>query len=114
MNQALRKNWMRVLEKTLERLCPGYRKRLDDTEVYWTAFQTEWATDICFKSTDNLQAIYRPLVRGAMTAPGCDDILRFMNKRRSFQGEVSIVRVIAVAGSHYHNHNLNLTHNLDL
>ena len=89
MDQTLRKNWMRVLEKTLERLCPGYRKRLDDTEVYWTAFQTEWATDICFKSTGNLQAIYRPLVRGAMTALGCDDILRFMNKRRSFQGEVT-------------------------
>jgi hypothetical protein len=54
------------LNRILVRLCPGYRERLDNVDVYWTAFQTEWATDICF-----------------------DDILRFMNKRRSFQGDVA-------------------------
>lgn len=88
VNQMHRKNWIRTLNGILARLCPGYAKRLDDVEVYWTAFQTEWATDICFDSTDSLRALYRPLVRGAMTTLGCDDILRFMNKRRSFQGDV--------------------------
>jgi hypothetical protein len=87
-NQLHRKNWIRILDRVLARLCPGYRKRLDNCQVYWTAFQTEWATDVCFDSTDTLRAIYRPLIRGAMTALGCDDILRFMNKRRSFQGDV--------------------------
>jgi len=88
MNQTHRKNWIRVLDRLLARLAPGYQKRLPGCEVYWTAFQTEWATDICFASTQSLRAIYRPLIRGAMTVLGCDDILRFMNKRRSFQGEV--------------------------
>ena len=88
MNQTHSKNWIRVLDRILARLSPGYRKRLPGCEVYWVASQTEWATDICFASTRSLRAIYRPLVRGAMTALGCDDILRFMNKRRSFQGEV--------------------------
>lgn len=88
MNQTHSKNWIGVLDRILSRLSPGYQKRLPGCEVYWTAFQTEWATDICFGSTRHLRAIYRPLVRGAMTALGCDDILRFMNKRRSFQGEV--------------------------
>lgn len=88
MNQTHGKNWIGVLDRILARLSPGYQKRLPGCEVYWTAFQTEWATDICFGSTRDLRSIYRPLVRGAMTALGCDDILRFMNKRRSFQGEV--------------------------
>jgi hypothetical protein len=88
MNQTHRKNWIRVLDRILARLCPGYRSRLDGCDVYWTAFQTEWATDICFGSTAALRAIYRPLIRGAMTALGCENILRFMNKRRSFQGDV--------------------------
>lgn len=88
MNTTHHKNWIRVLDRVLARLCPGYRKRLDHCQVYWTAFQTEWATDVCFDSTDALRAIYRPLIRGAMTVLACDDILRFMNKRRSFQGEV--------------------------
>lgn len=76
------------MDRILARLCPDYQKRLPGCQVYWVASQTEWATDICFASTSSLRAIYRPLVRGAMTALGCDDILRFMNKRRSFQGEV--------------------------
>lgn len=89
MNHTHRKKWIRVLDRILARLCPGYRKRLDNIQVYWTAFQTEWATDICFDSTASLRSLYRPLIRGAMTTLSCDDILRFMNKRRSFQGEVN-------------------------
>ncbi|GAG42938.1 unnamed protein product, partial [marine sediment metagenome] len=88
VNQTHRKNWIRVLDRILARLCPGYRKRLDNIHVYWTAFQTEWATDISFDCTASLRSLYRPLIRGAMTTLSCDDILRFMNKRRSFQGEV--------------------------
>jgi len=88
MNRMQCHRWIRSLDRILARLCPGYRRRLNGPEVYWTAFQTEWATDVCFDSPASLQAIYRPLIRGAMTALSCDDILRFMNKRRSFQGEV--------------------------
>jgi hypothetical protein len=88
VNQTHQKNWIRVLDRVLGRLSPGYRKRLHDCQVYWTAFQTEWATDVCFDSTASLRAIYRPLIRGAMTVLGCHDILRFMHKRRSFQGAV--------------------------
>ena len=87
MNQMQRTDWIRALDRLRERLCPGYAKRLEG-DCYWTAFQTEWATDLSFDSAASLQAIYNPLVRGAITALGCEDILRFMNKRRSFQGEV--------------------------
>ena len=88
MNRMQCHRWIRSLDRILGRLCPGYRRRLNGPEIYWTAFQTEWATDVCFDSPASLQAIYRPLIRGAMTALSCDDVLRFMNKRRSFQGEV--------------------------
>ncbi len=88
MNRMQCHRWIRSLDRVLARLCPGYRQRLNGPEVYWTAFQTEWATDVCFDSPASLQALYRPLIRGAMTALSCDNILRFMSKRRSFQGEV--------------------------
>lgn len=87
MNQMQRTNWIRELDRLRERLCPGYAKRLEG-DCYWTAFQTEWATDISFDSAASLKSLYDPLVRGAITALGCEDILRFMNKRRSYQGEV--------------------------
>jgi len=87
MNQMQRTNWFHSLNRIQRRMCPGYERRLGD-DCYWTAFQTEWATDICFDSVGPLQAIYPPLTRGAITAFGCEDVLRFMNKRRHFEGEI--------------------------
>jgi hypothetical protein len=49
----------------------------------------KWLLHMGIWLTDSLRSLYRPLIRGAMTALSCDDILRFMNKRRSFQGEVN-------------------------
>ncbi len=87
-NQMQRTLWIRSLGRILSRLCPTYTKRLDGNAPYWTAFQTEWATDVCFDSPEVLQSLYRPLVRGAMTTLGCDDVLRFLKKRADFGGEV--------------------------
>jgi hypothetical protein len=87
-NQMQRTHWIRSLGRTLSRLCPTYTKRFDGNGPYWTAFQTEWATDIGFDSPAALGSLYRPLVRGAMTALGCDDVLRFLKKRADFGGEV--------------------------
>ena len=87
-NQMQRTHWIRSLDRILSRLCPTYAKRFDGNTPYWTAFQTEWATDVCFDSPDALGSLYRPLVRGAMTALGCDDVLRFLKKRADFGGEV--------------------------
>lgn len=87
-NQMQRTRWIRGLDRVLSRLCPTYTKRLDGNAPYWTAFQTEWATDVCFNSPESLRSLYRPLVRGAMTALGCNDVLRFLKKRADFGGEV--------------------------
>jgi hypothetical protein len=87
-NQMQRTLWIRSLDRILSRLCPTYTKRFDGNAPYWTAFQTEWATDVCFDSPETLRSLYRPLVRGAMTVLGCDDVLRFLKKRADFGGEV--------------------------
>jgi hypothetical protein len=88
MNQVHRTRWIESLNRIWSWLCPEYLERFGGLEGYWTAYQSEWATDICFDSVESLRAIYRPLVRGAMTVLGCEDILRFMNKRRHVRGEV--------------------------
>jgi hypothetical protein len=87
-NQMQRTLWIRSLNRILSRLCPTYTKRFDGNAPYWTAFQTEWATDVCFDLPETLGSLYRPLVRGAVTALGCDDVLRFLKKRADFGGEV--------------------------
>ena len=89
MNGMLRKNWINSLDRVAIRLNRSQRKMMPGLTYRWSAFQTEWASDVCFRSAAHLQAIYPQIVRGAITAFSGRDVLRFMGKRTSFQGEVN-------------------------
>jgi hypothetical protein len=89
MNGMLRKNWINSLDRLAIRLNRSQRQMFPGMTYRWSAFQTEWATDVCFRSPDDLQAIYPQIVRGAITSFSGRDVLRFMGKRTSFQGEVN-------------------------
>jgi hypothetical protein len=49
---------------------------------YWSAFQTEWATDVMFRSTQDLQTIYPSLVRGAIQGFDCRKVMRFLGRKQ--------------------------------
>jgi hypothetical protein len=58
---------------------------------YSTIFQSEWATDIMFKSCSSLASIYPQLVRGAMSTFSSPDVMRFLGDKTfhgHFKGEV--------------------------
>jgi hypothetical protein len=48
---------------------------------YWSAQQSEWATDVMFRSRTALSALYPRLIRQGMQALGSRDVLRFLGKR---------------------------------
>jgi hypothetical protein len=52
-------------------------------DYYWSADETEWASDVLFRSPQSLAAIYPRLVRHAVTGFGCGDVLRFLGRRGS-------------------------------
>jgi hypothetical protein len=58
--------------------------------TYWSAQETEWATDVMFKSEKDLGAIYPGLVRGAIQAFASPDVMRFLGKKLTghFEGEL--------------------------
>jgi hypothetical protein len=60
-------------------------------EYYWTIEQSEWATDIIFKSKEELETIYRPLVKDLITVYGGKDVMLFLGKKPhgNFKGEVT-------------------------
>ena len=59
-------------------------------QYYWSGYQSEWATDIVFKSSAALAAIYPALVLHAMTTYSSPDVMRFLGRRvhGSFQGQI--------------------------
>ena len=93
-------DWTGILNGLLDRACPALRDltfRGERLNHYWSADETEWATDILFRSPTVLANLYPSLLRHAMTTFSSCDVLRFLGRSRSsmtngvhhkFQGEV--------------------------
>jgi len=68
MNEQLTTDWPTALDAIARSLNPLHATifKPSPMEYYWSAYQTEWATDILFKDPRTLAEIYPPLVRHAM------------------------------------------------
>jgi hypothetical protein len=97
MDRQLRMRWLTPLQQFSRRLNPAHGRifRGLPIEYYWTVHQSEWATDLMFRSATDLAGMYPALVRGAMECFTSPDVMRFLGRRLhdSFAGElVSDVR----------------------
>jgi hypothetical protein len=88
-----RRNWPVFLSALARRLnplmAPGHRLNLRG--YYWTVRESEYATDVLFKSPAALGEIYPALVNHAIQHFSCMDTLRFLGRRTNsrFSGEAS-------------------------
>lgn len=53
--------------------------------------QSEWATDVLFRSRKDLEAIYPQFVRHGVTAYGAADVLRFLGRKIPADGQVPVL-----------------------
>jgi hypothetical protein len=98
LDQQLRTDWVGRLTGLLDRANPTCRELLApwELEPYWSAEQSEWATDIAFRSGRDLRALYPRLVHHALRTFGSRDVMRFLGRSFSrqpyinghFKGEV--------------------------
>jgi hypothetical protein len=57
-------------------------------DYYYTASESEHATDIMFKDRASLERIYPHLVLGSMTCMGSENVLRFLGRKSAGKTEV--------------------------
>jgi hypothetical protein len=71
------------------------------TPYYWTCEQSEWANDVLFHSPEDLARWYPLWVRHAVLTLQCQDVLRFMGRKRIAPGpdEVKIDQAPRVEGT---------------
>jgi KaiC/GvpD/RAD55 family RecA-like ATPase len=81
-DQQLRTDWSGLLDELRRLFHPVHETMFGKQllEIYWSADETEWATDVMFKSPAALARIYPGLVRHAITAFSCEDTLRFLGR----------------------------------
>jgi hypothetical protein len=75
--------WPEVLDAAARQVHPAHATMFGGLgfHYYWSAFQTEWATDTVFDSPAALAAVYPPLVRGAIATFGSRQVMRFLGHR---------------------------------
>jgi hypothetical protein len=92
MDDLLALNWPRFLDKIAKQVNPAAEMMFKSFPVpyYWSAHQTEWATDLAFSSHQALASIYPQLVWGAITCFSSPDVMRFLGRGFNcrFSGEV--------------------------
>lgn len=101
LDAQLQTDWSSVLNNLLHRCCPTLAEELtlhnEPLRYYWSAEETEWATDVMFRSPADLAAIYPSLIRHGMTTFSSGDVLRFLGRRvpahghekSNFEGEIT-------------------------
>lgn len=93
MRQQLDFPWVSELESLSLKLNPAHQEIVGHLPIdyYWTVRQSEWATDLMFRSAQLLEGVYPQLVRGAMGSFGSADVMRFLGKKLhgNFGGELT-------------------------
>jgi hypothetical protein len=72
LQRQRRTNWSRELDRLLRGVHPAHRTLFGENRLdyYWSADETEWTTDVLFRSEDDLTRLYPRLVRHALTTFG--------------------------------------------
>jgi hypothetical protein len=78
-----RTGWPVLLTSLLQRNCPIINGLFghEPLHYYWSADETEWASDIMFKEVAELEKIYPSLLRHSLVAADSPAVMRFFGKR---------------------------------
>lgn len=92
LDKQLTLDWPATLDAIARRLSPAHAAIFEPWPMsyYWSAYQTEWATDVMFESPRSLAAIYPALVRHATEHFASPDVMRFLERKAhgNFTGEL--------------------------
>lgn len=92
MNEQLKTNWTCALTSIARTLNPIHNEifRTIPMDYYWSTPETEWATDIMFKSAGDLAPVYSAIIPHAITSFSSPDVMRFLGRKltANYQGQV--------------------------
>src|SRR5438477_10080573 len=90
LNQQLEMNWTELLNGFAGQLNPLHDSIFKQFPVsyYWTAYQTEWATDIVFREADFLKRLMPLLVRHGMLSFSSADVMRYFGRKVNQSGVI--------------------------
>jgi hypothetical protein len=83
MDQQVRANWQELFQPLVD-LCHPYHHEISKPiggSYYWTVAESEYATDVMFRTRAHLDRIYPALVHHSVMSFGSEQVLRFLQRR---------------------------------
>lgn len=90
LDRQLQTDWPAELDALAAQANPAQAEMFSGCPMryYWSAEQSEWATDVLFRRPRDLAGLYPRLLRHAMTTFGSRDVLRFLGQKLPAHGGV--------------------------
>ena len=91
LDEQLKSDWKQILDRLAFSSCPALGQVLRPLrpDYYWSADETEWATDIMFKSIQALDSLYPSLVHHAIRISDSPSVMRYFGRRNiSMSGQI--------------------------
>jgi len=99
LDQQVRTPWPKRLNEIARKVHPAHPQLLGRLPVdyYWSVYQSEWASDVVFRTRADVEKLFPQWVRHALMTYQSADVMRFLGRavplsgrvRQGFDGEVS-------------------------
>jgi hypothetical protein len=89
-NEQLKTNWTGILNPIAALVHPIHQQMFADYPIdyYWSCQDSEWASDIMFKSPQALGKLYPHLIRHGIQNLGCEQVMRFLGQKVPATGRI--------------------------
>ena len=112
-NKQLETNWSQMLMRLTLKSCPALAKVVSPLrpDYYWSADNTEWATDVMFESVKSLDELYPSLLHHALHVCDSPSVMRYFGRRQLRGGYPAEIisdyrrRYEGIRIKHWKNHN---------
>jgi hypothetical protein len=91
LNAQLRVHWPQHLNALLRELHPTHAEifQRSPTHYYWSAEESEWATDVLFRSPQRLAHLYPRFVQHSLQSFASAEVMRFLGRKTPAHGGVN-------------------------
>jgi hypothetical protein len=91
MNNQLQMNWKKMLDGLVPLVNPVHSETVHNNpqEYYWSVEESEWASDVMFRSPAVLQKLYPRLISHGMQSFSSRDVMRFLGRKVPAKGGVN-------------------------
>jgi hypothetical protein len=92
MNEQRTTNWVQLFDPIVEKIHPLLFSEMCvkyPMKYFWTCQDSEWATDLMFRNSDQLRRLVPPLLHLGVVSLSSPDVLRFMGKKVTSRGNAA-------------------------